>query len=144
MHSEKDTAAWIAAYEQVRRSNDSAALGRMWAPDGTLHHPDLSRPIPGSQLPAYNDDILRRLPDITWELLRWASRDDIVYLEWTCRATISGTPLVWSGVDRMVIHDGLITEEVVYYDTVPLWITRDPLMRRAARVDADLLGPEHG
>jgi hypothetical protein len=137
---ELDAARFVADYQRIRDMDDSPALGRLWDPDGTLHHPNLSRPIRGAQLPAFNDYTLSRLPDLCWALDDWATRGNVVYLEWTCRATVSGNRVVWSGVDRIEFHRGLITKEIVYCDTMPLLEAREPSMRRPALIDADHLG----
>jgi ketosteroid isomerase-like protein len=139
MTSMEEAAVFVAAFQKIRDTNDSAALGRLWHPDGTLTHPNLSHPISGTQLPAFNDRTLERLPDLRWELVDWATRGDVVYLEWTCSATVNGVEVLWGGVDRVVLRAGRIAEEVVYCDTMPLLAARDPALRRPASIDADLL-----
>lgn len=139
MASTEDAAAFVAAFQRIRDTNDSAALGRLWHPDGTMTHPNLSRPIRGTQMPAWNDHTLGRLPDLRWELADWAARDDVVYIEWICRATVDDAEVAWGGVDRFVLREGRIAEEIVYCDTMPLLAARDPALRRPAAIDADRL-----
>jgi ketosteroid isomerase-like protein len=131
-----DAATFVAAYVRVRQGQDSRALGELWHPDGVLRHPTLSRPVKGSRLAAYDDYTKKRLPGLTWELLDWAARGAVLYLEWRCRARSGSGALVFDGVDRIVLRGGRIIEEIVYCDTHPLWEARDESMRRPALIDA--------
>jgi ketosteroid isomerase-like protein len=128
--------AFIAGYERVRHAGDSDALGRLWHPDGWLHHPSLGRRVRGSQLSAFDELVRERLPDLSWELSNWAAHGDVVYLEWTCRAGVAGRPVAWSGVDRITMRGEKIAEQVVYCDTMPLWAAVDRSLARAALLDA--------
>jgi hypothetical protein len=48
--------------------------------------------------------------------------------------------MTWQGVDVMVVRQGRIAEERVYFDTYPLRRKRDPSLPDVALVDPDSLG----
>ena len=66
-------------------------------------------------------------------------RDGVLFLEWTTTMTVDGALVSSSGVDRMIMRDGRIAEEVVYCDTLPIWSAIDSSMRRDGLIDASLL-----
>jgi SnoaL-like domain len=66
-------------------------------------------------------DLLELIPDITAEVHRWGATADGVLIEFTLSGTAGGKPISWDVVDRFVLgEDGLATERVTYFDSVPL------------------------
>jgi hypothetical protein len=113
----------------------------MWHPDGVLHHPALGQPVTGEVVPYNNDFTKSAIPEFSWTLTRWASAGDVAFLEWRIRGLIDDEPMEWSGVDVMVVRDGKIMDERVYFDTYPLRRRRDPSLPAEPLVDPDTLGP---
>jgi hypothetical protein len=61
------------------------------------------------------------IPDLTGETHRWGATDDGVLIEFTLSGTAAGKPISWSAVDRFVVgDDGLATERVSYFDSMPI------------------------
>jgi len=53
-------------------------------------------------------------------LLDWASRGDVVIVEWQTSRIVDGKRFDWRGVDKFRIREGKVIEERVYCDTAPL------------------------
>ena len=69
-----DIPDFIRRYAAAWASRKDGAMAELWDPDGELHHPALSAPIPGSLVPANNDNTKRQIPEFEWSLLDWARR----------------------------------------------------------------------
>lgn len=64
------------------------------------------------------------ISDMTAEVRRWGATEDGVLIEFTVSGLAGGRPISWSAVDRFVIgNDGLATERVTYFDSLPLALT---------------------
>jgi len=109
-------AAWAA------RSGD--AFLALWHPDGQLHYPFANRVISGSEIGKLNDLTKTRAPQLTWKLVDWTSRGDVVVIEWESSNRYGENLIVWRGVDKLTLRDGKIIEEIVYSDTAPLQALR--------------------
>jgi limonene-1,2-epoxide hydrolase len=131
--------AFVDAYQRAWASRVPHAMAEMWHRDGVLHHPALGRQVTGDVVPYNNDFTKSALADFSWTLLRWASAGDVAFLEWRIQARFEGEPVEWRGVDVMVVRDGRITEERVYFDTYPLRRRRDPTLPDEPLVDPDSL-----
>lgn len=90
----------------------------------TLMHPDTQNQIPPMTGPAdregvlaHFDQVLKQLPDLWLEVIRWAPTGDSALVEWRAHATVAGKPLSWTGVDRFGIRGERMYEARVYWDT---------------------------
>lgn len=89
-----------------------------------LMHPDTQNLIPPMTAPADREgvvehfrQILKQLPDMRLDVVRWAPTGDTVMVEWAATATVAGEPLRWTGVDRFRIRGERMAEAHVYWDT---------------------------
>lgn len=89
-----------------------------------LMHPDTRNLIPPMTQPADRDgvvnhfaEVLRRLPDLRLDVLRWAPTGDTVMIEWRATATVAGRQLNWTGVDVMRVRGDRTYAAEVYWDT---------------------------
>jgi hypothetical protein len=61
---------------------------------------------------------------LTAEMRRWGATADGVLIEFTLSGTAGGKPISWHAVDRFVLgEDGLATERVSYFDSMPIALT---------------------
>ena len=74
--------------------------------------------------------VLALLPDMRVEPEHGAEGGDIVLMEWSASGTFAGQAVKWGGASRFTLRDGLVLEEVVYFDTLPLRALIDPSLRR--------------
>lgn len=126
--------AFVSEFEAAWARPDSAGFAELWLDDGVFIHPTVGSPLRGSEVPAWSERIKAATPDFTFRADEWASRGDLLMLQWTGTGTINGRLLRYSGVDRFRLGDWRISEEVVL-DTLPIWVALDPTMARPALVD---------
>jgi ketosteroid isomerase-like protein len=122
-------AAWAA--------RDGDAFLALWRPDGVLHYPFANRTIRGEEIGKLNDLTKASAPALTWRLVDWTSRGEVVVIEWECVNQYGGRSLTWRGVDKLTLREGKIAEEVVYTDTAPL-----QALRRGVAFDALIALPD--
>jgi ketosteroid isomerase-like protein len=68
--------------------------------------------------------VLELTPDLSAEVHRWSATDDGVLIEFTLSGSTAGVPVSWNAVDHIVLgEDGLATERVSYFDSLPLILT---------------------
>lgn len=60
------------------------------------------------------------LPDLTAEVISWAARGEVLFLELRFSATIGGRLVVWPAVDRFRFEGGEAVERVIHFDRTPL------------------------
>jgi SnoaL-like domain len=132
-----DIQAWIDRFVSAWASREPRVMAALWHEDGRLRHPALDAPMDGATVALNNDNTKALIPDLQWRLRHWAVHDDVLFFEWVCTGTINGVHMEWEGVDRMILRDGRIAEEVVFHDTYPLRRALDatlpdtPLVRTA-------------
>jgi hypothetical protein len=122
-------AAWAA--------RDGDAFLALWDPHGRLHYPFANRVIMGSEIGKLNDLTNAIAPHLTWKLVDWTSRDDVVVIEWESSNRYGERVIVWRGVDKMTLRGGKIIEEIVYCDTAP-----SQALRRGVKFDALIQFPD--
>jgi hypothetical protein len=65
--------------------------------------------------------IFELIPDLTGEVHGWGATDSGVLIDFTLSGSAGGAPISWRAVDRIEIgDDGLATERVSYFDSLPL------------------------
>jgi hypothetical protein len=66
-------------------------------------------------------ELFELMPDLTATVHRWGATADGVLIEFTLSGTAGGRPIAWDVVDRFVVgEDGLATERVTYFDSMPV------------------------
>ena len=54
--------------------------------------------------------MLKMLPDLRLEIIRWAPVADSVMIEWEGQASVAGKTLFWRGVDRVSPREGMTSK----------------------------------
>jgi hypothetical protein len=134
--SEIEIQAFVERFNAAWQARDGDAFLALWHPHGALHYPFANRAIRGSEIGLLNDLTKRNAPALTWRLLHWTSRGDVVVIEWESSNRYGDRVVTWRGVDKITLHDGKILEEIVYADTAPL-----QALRRGERFEALILLP---
>jgi hypothetical protein len=68
--------------------------------------------------------LLELIPDLAATVHRWGATDDGVLVEFTLAGTVGGGPISWTAVDRFTLGpDGLATERISYFDSLPIALT---------------------
>jgi ketosteroid isomerase-like protein len=121
---EADQQTFVDTFAAAWASRDGKAFLALWHPDGQLHYPFANRVIRGSEIGMLNDLTKANAPGLTWRLIDWTARGDVVMVEWESSNQYGAHRVTWRGVDKLTLRDGRIIEEVVYADTAPLQALR--------------------
>jgi predicted pyridoxine 5'-phosphate oxidase superfamily flavin-nucleotide-binding protein len=115
--AENDAGDFVARFAEAWRDPDPAVFRGFWHEDGWLLHPTMEHPIAAESVPQHVEGLMRALPDVSLRVLRWASRDDHLFIEWELTGTLGDERLVVPGVDRFTLRGGRAVEGVAYFDT---------------------------
>lgn len=135
--TDQEAHAFVERFAAAWAAKDGAAFLRLWRPEGQLHYPFASRVIRGSEIGKLNDLTKQNAPHLTWKLLGWTLRGDVIVVEWESSNRYGEHVVTWRGVDKLTLRDGRIIEEVVYADTAPL-----QAMRMGRKFDALIQFPD--
>jgi ketosteroid isomerase-like protein len=119
-----ESQAFVDRFAAAWAARDSDAFLALWHPEGELHYPFANRVIKGSEIGKLNDLTKINSPHLTWTLVDWTRRGDVVIVEWESSNTYGARVIAWRGVDKLTLRDGKIIEEIVYSDTAPLQALR--------------------
>ena len=133
--SDSRVKVFVEEFEAAWARPDSGGFAELWLEDGVFVHPTVGSPLRGSDVPAWSERIKAATPDFSFRADEWALRGELLMLQWTSTGTIGGRSMRYSGVDRFRLRDWRIAEEVVYFDTLPIWVALDPAMQRPALID---------
>lgn len=68
--------------------------------------------------------LLELMPGLSTTVHRWGATADGVLIEFSMSGTAGGAPISWEVVDRFTLRpDGLATERITYFDSVPIALT---------------------
>ena len=98
----------------------------LFATEGTLLQSGMDKPLIRDEIPAHQARTSTLLPDISVCVTRSAINGSDVFIEWESSGTFLGRRVNWGGASRFTLRDGLIVEEVAYFDTLPLRALVDP------------------
>lgn len=119
-----ETIRFVEAFSTAWSTRSDADFAALWHPHGKLIYPFANRTIRGSELPLLNAITKKNAPELTWKLLDWAARGNVIVIEWESSNRYGERVVTWRGVDKLTLLDGKIIEEVVYSDTAPLQALR--------------------
>jgi hypothetical protein len=111
---------FVQRFSNAWARKEAALFQALWHPHGVLIYPYANRRIAGREIGKLNELTIQVAPALTWTLLGWTWRDDVVVIEWRSTNVYGERRLEWCGVDRITLEDGKIIEEIVYSDTTPL------------------------
>ncbi len=121
---ESEAQDFVNRFVAAWATRDSDAFLAMWHDDGQLRSPFYGRVVEGRELGKLNELLGLQAPHLTWTMIDWTWRGDVVVLEWENSNRYGDKTLRWRGVDKLTLRDGKIVEEVVYVDTAPLQAMR--------------------
>lgn len=121
--------SFVEAFEEAWRDPKTRFV-ELFHPEGTLLQQGMEKPIPRDEIPDHITRVLALLPDMRVEPKHWAESGDIVLIEWSASGTFAGQAVTWGGASRFTLRDGLVLEEIAYFDTLPLRALMDPSLSR--------------
>jgi SnoaL-like domain len=99
-------------------------LGEVLAEEVRLVAPMTPRTHTLAEAEAAFASIFSLVPDLTAEVRSWGATADGVLIDFVLAGNAGGSPISWPAVDRFAIGaDGLATERVSYFDSLPLVLT---------------------
>jgi hypothetical protein len=122
--TEQEAQAFVDRFAAAWAARDGAAFLALWHPDGELRYPFANRVLKGSEIGRLNDLQVAVVPHLTWTLLGWTWRGNVIVVEWESSNRYGERTLRWRGVDKLTLVDGRIAKEIVYADTAPLQALR--------------------
>ena len=122
---------FVAKFAAAWAAKDGDAFLALWHTDGQLHYPFANRVIKGGEIGMLNDLTKTNAPKLTWKLIDWTARGDVIVVEWESSNQYGERLVTWRGVDKFTLRNGKILEEIVYTDTAPL-----QALRRGTAFDA--------
>jgi SnoaL-like domain len=108
----------VEGFARFWANPNPAVLPPLLAEDVVGHFSGEPEPIRGRE--AYVAKIasfLEMLPDLRLEIAEYATNGPFHFIRWIARATGAGGPFAFSGIDRIAVRDGLVTENFVVFDT---------------------------
>jgi hypothetical protein len=107
-------------------------FGEVWAAPSperlnTLVHPDvvfvqpIEREVHGhAEAAAFWRRLFRLVPDLRGEVVSWAYRGGVVFIELRMSGTLGGRPIGWTTVDRIRLDAGKVRHRTANFDPLPL------------------------
>jgi ketosteroid isomerase-like protein len=118
--TDAEVSDFVTRFAAAWAARDGQAFLDLWHPESLLNTPMVGRTVKGNELDRLIAVQTAAAPDFVWQLLDWASRGDVVIIEWQTTRIVNGSRFSWRGVDKFRIREGKIAGEVVYCDTAPL------------------------
>jgi len=118
--TEAEALDFVTRFSAAWNTREGSAFLALWHEEGLLHHPFADRVIKGREIGKLNDMQKANAPKLTWKLVSWTWRNNIVVVEWESSNVYGEHKVIWRGVDKFTLQEGRIIEEVVYSDTAPL------------------------
>ncbi|WP_319449696.1 MULTISPECIES: nuclear transport factor 2 family protein [unclassified Mycobacterium] len=89
--------------------------------DVVLNQPMLPPTVGRKMWQQEGDRLLALLPDLRGDVLSWAGRDDILFIELELSATLGGKPFAFRAVDKIwITSSGEIARRDSFFDSVPI------------------------
>ena len=131
-----DPEKFMRRYLEIWPTFDADRLAEVVNPEATIHHSGMAEPIRGAQEPDYVRAIKALMPDIRLEVVNWAARGDVVFVEYEMTATLAERPLRWSGIGRFSMDGETLVDAIGRWDNLDLLAQLDPSVSRTAFAEA--------
>jgi hypothetical protein len=122
--SDEAAADFVRRFEEFWDTPSRERLAATIAPDARLIAP--MNPTTGTLDEGWQAfaGLLELMPGLSATVHRWGATDDGVLIEFTLSGTTGGGPISWTAIDRFTLNeDGLATERITYFDSVPIALT---------------------
>jgi hypothetical protein len=125
-----DAEHFIETFTAIWAAPEPERFPELFNPDAWLLHPGMAERLPASEVVSYITGVKAGAPDIHLIPEDWAIRGDVLYVDWTMRASIDGQTVSWVGADKCVLTGPRADSITAFFDTHPIWEALDPSMRR--------------
>jgi predicted SnoaL-like aldol condensation-catalyzing enzyme len=107
----------VAHWSAFWAKPDASLAARVAIPEVVGDWPGDPAPVRGKD--AYRDriaQVLERVPDLHLEVAESAEDGDVIFIHWVAHGTGANGPFQMDGIDRILLEDGLVKENVIRYD----------------------------
>ncbi len=116
--TEQPRSPMVEGFARFWANPDPKVLPPLLAEDVVGHFPGDAEPVRGRDAyVAWIARLLELLPDLRLEVAEHATNGEFHFIRWIARATGAKGPFEFSGIDRIRVRDGLVTENYVVFDT---------------------------
>jgi ketosteroid isomerase-like protein len=116
-----EAAAWFELFRAFGRAPSPDSYAAVFHPEGEVADAGMATPTPASQVRAAIAHVLRLMPDLRIDMMRYRARGPVVFVEAANRGTINGTAVQWGAVYRVHLRDGLVHRGRRFYDQATLF-----------------------
>jgi SnoaL-like protein len=127
---------FMQRYMEVWPNFDADRLEEVVDPEATIHHSGMASPIRGAEEPDYVRAIKALMPDIKLEVVNWAAKGDVVFIEYEMHATLAGRALNWTGIGRFKLRGEQLIDAIGRWDNLDLLAQIDPNVSITAFAEA--------
>ena len=115
---EQPRSPMVEGFARFWADPNPAVLPPLLADDVVSHFPGDAEPVRGrDSYVAKIAQFLQLLPDVRLEVAEYATNGEFHFIRWIARATGAKGPVEMSGIDRIRVQNGLVTENYVVFDT---------------------------
>jgi ketosteroid isomerase-like protein len=68
----------------------------------------------------FAEPLFELMPDLRGEVVSWASRGDLVWIEVRLHGTLAGRPFEFTSADKITLREGKVAERVAFMDPSPM------------------------
>ena len=126
--SSSQAARWFESFAAFGRAPNPDSYAAVFHPDGEVADAGMATPTPASQVREAIAHVLRLMPDLTIDMVRYRTRGPVVFVEAANRGTINGTPVAWGATYRVHLRDGGVHRGRRFYDQATLFRALRPDM----------------
>jgi|SRR5665213_291275 len=138
-----DWQGFLARFSDFGRDPTQAGYLDLFAPQGTVQHPGMARPLAHHQIPSFIAAALSAMPDFRLRPVRWCARGEVLFVEAASSGTVRGTHLTWPAMYCVDLRGDRVIRGRAYYDRAAVFSAFEPdLAERRKEAHARVLAAE--
>jgi hypothetical protein len=130
-----DHEQFVTRFGDIWATVEPERFAELYTDGGWLLHPGMTQPLPASEVVSYMRGVKAAAPDIGLVVADWASRGNVLYIDWTMHASLQGRQVSWIGADKCVLRGDRAISITAFFDAHPLWLAVDPGMGRDSTLE---------
>jgi ketosteroid isomerase-like protein len=99
---------------------------RLFAPDATVAHPGMAKPMPAARYVNFIAEGLKRLPDFHLIPIHWAANGDTLFVEARNTAVVKGQAIEWPATYVVTLRGEMVARARAYYDRAEALMYLEP------------------
>ncbi len=137
-----DVERFLERFAAFGATPDPALYEGLFDPaDGTVLHPGMEAPLHRDKVRDYMTLFLATIQEFHFDIVRWATDGEAVFVEAANRGVIGGERLEWGTIYRIVLRGDRVLAGRAYGDRVPLLARLSPTMTLAEAAGMGSVAP---